>query len=246
MRKLTMRRRATSALPVGISFSLSLLVLALAACVWPAAASVQSGRRRPAPISPLPTPTPAATPQQEQGESESVPRGTENKGTVIASFVVFENEDTFLGIDRMTRNDLTEAFLRRLGQASGVSAAPAGRGSRKEARDRAKTEREAFVILFQVEEDNFASGRATTPGRTDPRNFVIRTYVYAPQSGDLKYQDTTYQRPYRERATIGGVRVPVPGRRIERYPSELELQQAAHDAADRLLSRFNIILPPDR
>jgi hypothetical protein len=246
MHELTIRRRAASAFLVGGGFVL-LFLLALAASALPPAASAQSGRRRPAPISPVPTPTPAAPAQKEgHGESESVPRGAESKGAVVASFVVFENEDAFLNIDRATRNDLTEAFLRRLGQASGVSVAPAGRGGRREARDRAKTEREAFVVVFQVEEDTFASGRTGVGGRSDPRTFVIRTYVFAPGSGDLKYQDTTHQRPYRETATVGGVRIPVPGRRIERYPSELELQQAARDAADRLLSRFNVILPPDR
>ena len=53
-----------------------------------------------------------------------------------------------------------------------------------------------------------------------------------------------FQRPYRDTATIGGVRVPVPSRRMERYPSQLQLEQAARDSADRLLSRFQITPPP--
>jgi len=146
-------------------------------------------------------------------------------------------------VDRVAREEITETFLRRLGQASGVSAVPAGRATRKEARDRAKSEREAFVVLFQIEEDSFAAGSSS---RSDPRTFVIRTYVFAPQTGDLKYQDTIHQRTYRDTATIGGVRIPVPTRTVERYPSELQLKQAARDAADRLLRRFNVVLPPDR
>ncbi len=64
---------------------------------------------------------------------------------------------------------------------------------------------------------------------------------------DLKFSDVIYQRPYRETATVGGVRIPVPGgtRRIERYPSQLQLEQAARDAADSLLMRFGVRLPPD-
>ena len=74
---------------------------------------------------------------------------------------------------------------------------------------------------------------------------MLRTYVYTPKTGDLKYSDTMYQRPYQDSARIGGVRVPVPSRRIERYPSQLQLEQAARDAADRLLSRFQITPPPE-
>ena len=83
-------------------------------------------------------------------------------------------------------------------------------------------------------------------GRVDSRTLLLKTYVYAPKTGDLKYADTIYQRPYRETATIGGVRVPVPGTRgVERYPSQRQLEQAARDAADRLMSRFNVTLPPN-
>jgi hypothetical protein len=42
------------------------------------------------------------------------------------------------------------------------------------------------------------------------------------------------------------VRVPVPTRRVERYPSQNQLEQAARDAADRLLSRFQITPPPEQ
>jgi hypothetical protein len=36
----------------------------------------------------------------------------------------------------------------------------------------------------------------------------------------------------------------VPTRRVERYPSQRELEQAARDAADRLLARFQVTPPP--
>jgi hypothetical protein len=244
MLKTTTPLRPASALAARAGFA-ALFLLMLLACVWPAPASAQSGRRRPAPISPAPTPTPTPTPQEAQGESESVPRGSSSSATksTVASFLVFENDDAFLAIDRMTRQDITDAFVRRMSQAAGVSASSSGRATRQEARDRARSEREAFIVLFQIEEDSFAAGSSS---RSDPRTFVIRTYVFAPQTGDLKFQDTVHQRPYRESATIGGIRVPVPNRRIERYPSELQLQQAARDAADRLLRRFNITLPPER
>jgi len=85
-----------------------------------------------------------------------------------------------------------------------------------------------------------------SPGNRTESPIVIRTYVYEPKTGAIKYVDTVYQRPYRSTATIGGVRVPVPStRRIEQYPSQLQLEQAARDAADRLMSRFHITPPPE-
>lgn len=244
MRKLAKRPGLTLSLTMW-SASGMLMLLIVAACAWPSAGAAQSGRRQPPPISPVATPTPAPD-QSEQGESESIPRGEEKKRDAgfVASFVIFEGDESFVWLDSRMRQDVTEAFMQRLGQSKAVSVSNAGRGARKQARDRAKTEGEAFVVLFQLEDQSL--GASGSMGRADERSLVIRTFVFAPRTGDIKYQDTTYQRPYNESATIGGVRIPVPSRRIERYPSELQLRQAAQEAADRLMSRFGIILPPNR
>ncbi|HEX7956277.1 MAG TPA: hypothetical protein VF508_04995, partial [Pyrinomonadaceae bacterium] len=61
----------------------------------------------------------------------------------------------------------------------------------------------------------------------------------------LKFTDLVYQRPYNDSARVGGVRIPVPSRRVGRYPSQFELEQAGRDAADRLLSRFQVAAPQD-
>ena len=218
--------------------ALALLSLALCAHV---AARAQSGRHGPKPAA-TPTPSPEATPQ---GESESVPRGRAPKpADVVASFVVMDYEDAFVGVDFRAREDVMDSFMHRLGQARAVAASYQGHGNRKEARDRAKAERDAYVVLFEINEDTMAGG-APGIGQADTRRLVIKTYVYAPKTGDLKFTDTVYQRPYRETARIGGIPIPVPTRRIEQYPSQLQLEQAARDAADRLMQRFGVTLPPD-
>lgn len=224
--------------------ALVVFVLALMAGPQAADAREQSGRRKAAPASPVPTPTPV--PVEPAGESESVPRGSEGKRPgVVAGFIIIENDNFITDIDRFAREDVLEAFTRRLGQSSSVEVAPGGKGTRKDARDRAKSESETYVVLFHLEEEAADRGMQSI-GRADTRTLVIRLYVFEPKTGNLKYSDVIHQRPYRDTATIGGVRVPVPGRRIERYPSERELKQAAHDAADRLMSRFHVILPPER
>jgi hypothetical protein len=216
------------------SFAAASLV-AIALVLFAAGARAQS---RHAPRTPPPTPTPEATPQ---GESESKPRASSVKSKdVLVSFVVTEYSNAMMGLNTTAVNDLTETFARRLGQSASVSVTRAGNGSRADARKRAKEESEAYVVLFQVEED-MGAGTGTMGG--DTRSLTIKTYVYAPKTGDLKYMDTIYQRPYRQMATIGGIPVPVQTRRIEQYPSQLQLEQASRDAADHLLSRFNIMSP---
>ena len=126
-------------------------------------------------------------------------------------------------------------------QASNVEVKDGGRGRRQEARERAKKEEVAYVVFFQLDETGMGGMSST-----DSRGLALRTYVYTPKTADLKYSDTMFQRPYQDTARIGGVRVPVPTRRAEQYPSQHQLEQAARDAADRLLSRFQIAPPPEQ
>jgi hypothetical protein len=220
--------------PFRAAFVCALIVLVL--CAVSAHTSAQSGRKGAKPAA-----TPEATPQ---GESESKPRPEKPSGVVI-SFVVIQMENAILDIDMNARADVRDTFFKRLGQPRAVSVSDGGKGGRKEARERAKKEeREAYVVLFELEEERAAMGEASI-GRVDSRTLLIKTYVYAPKTADIKYADVTMQRPYRDTTTVGGVRIPVPSRRIERYPSQLQLEQAARDAADKLMSHFGIIPPRD-
>ena len=207
-------------------------LILLAACV--AAVGAQSGRHsQKTSTQPLPEATP-------QGESESKPAGSSKPSDALVSFVVMEYNGTLYSVSSISTDSLADIFANRLGQPKAISVTRAGRGGRAQARERAKQEKEAYVVLFQIEEE------MASPGNRTESPIVIRTYVYEPKTGALKYVDTVYQRPYRSTATIGGVRVPVPStRRIEQYPSQLQLEQAARDAADRLMSRFHITPPPE-
>jgi hypothetical protein len=212
-----------------------LLLLALALCA--SVAWAQSGRKAQKTST---TPTAEAKPQGES-ESGGAKPGTTKTPDALVSFVVMQYDDATYGLDPLARDGVADNFIRRLGQSHVVSVTNAGKGRRQDARTRAKEESTAYVVLFQMEEE---SGNGSMGG-VDSRALILRTYVYTPKTGDLKYTDTIYQRPYRQTARIGGVPIPVPTRRIERYPSQLELEQAARDAADRLLSRFQIAPPPD-
>lgn len=208
------------------------LLLAVVLCAQ-GAGGAQSGRKG----QKSPSPVPAES--EPQGESESGPpkRDASKKPDAVVSFVVMRGDEMFTMVDPAARDGVAENFVRRLGQSQTVSVTNAGAGGRGDARTRAKGETTAYVVFFQMEEEGYGAG---VGGRTDSRRLVIRTYVYAPKTGDLKFTDTIYQRPYRPTARVGGIPLPVPTRGIERYPSQHELEQAARDAADRLLARFQI------
>ena len=207
------------------------LLTALVICLGTAASRAQSGRKAQKPVG-LPTEAPkpgeAAKPEAKKPEA-------------VASFVVMRSDGTGFGIDPLARDGVGAAFMRRLGQSAAVEVTDGGKGGRGEARKRAKEEKKAYVVFFQLDEE---AGNMSSVGRTDSRTLIIRTFVYMPQTGDLKFTDTIYQRPAYDSVGVGGVRVPVPTRRVERYPSQRELEQAASDAADRLLSRFQVTPPP--
>jgi hypothetical protein len=208
--------------------------LALLVCLCAAGALAQSGRKA---QKPLGLPTEKAKPA-DPADKSAEPKKVEP----LATFVVFKDDNISVGFDSLARDSVAAAFLRRLEQGGPtIAIKDGGKGRRQEARERAKKEEVAYVVFFQMEETGMSD-----PTSMNTRGMVLRTYVYTPKTADLKYNDTIFQRPYQDSARIGGVRVPVPTRRTERYPSQHQLEQAARDAADRLLSRFQITPPPEQ
>jgi hypothetical protein len=206
------------------------LFIAAAFC---AAAPAQSGRKA---QKPLGLPTEQAKPADPAAKSAEP-----KKQDALFTFVVVKDDTLSVGVDTIARDGVAAAFMDRLRRVGrDIDVKDGGKGRRGEARDRAKKEETAFVVFFSMDESGY------TGSSQDLRGVVLRTYVYTPKTGDLKYSDTMFQRPYQDSARIGGVRVPVPSRRIERYPSQRELEQAARDSADRLLSRFNVTPPPEQ
>jgi hypothetical protein len=240
MKKLTISGQRRGHVRRGL-FVLLLVAFAASALSSMSGTLAQSGRRTPGGAKKAET---VPVTPEEQGESESKPRAkSEQKNAPLVTFIVFESDDAFPDVDIFSRDLVIEGFMRRMREASSIEAKHSGKASRKTARDRAKNEKEAFVVLLHLEESSAISGQQGL-GRPDPRTLVIKTFVYAPVSGDLRFTDRVEQRPYRPTATIGGIRVPTGTPRMERFPGQYQLEQAAHDAADRIMSKFNVLLPP--
>lgn len=230
----TRRRRVSLVLPCALA------ALAAAGLAVAASAGAQSGRRAPQPISPVGTPTPTPEPAGES-ESEGRPKRAEALGP---TFTVYQLDSPFPYIDWTVEGLVMSSFVERLSKSKDLSASLGGRKlTRKDAHEIAKKETVSHVLLVELTEDRMDGGSV---GQADTRRLGLKTYVYAP-GGSLKFVDHTYQRPLQQTTSIGGVRLPlpVPRRRVERFPNELELEQAARDAADRVMLRFNVRLPPD-
>lgn len=221
--------RARAAARLAAAFA----ILSASLCLASPPSLAQSGRKA---QKPLGLPTEAPKPGQPAASKPEA-----KKPDALVSFVVMRYDSASVGIDPLAREGVAAAFGQRLRQTTTVDVTDGGKGGRSDARDLAKRQEKAYVILFQLEEQ---------PGDmsmvADSRTLIIRTFVYAPKTGDLKFTDTVFQRPAYDSARVGGVRVPVPTRRVERYPSQRELEQAGRDAADRLLSRFNVTPPPEQ
>lgn len=234
----TRRARSLRISPVWCLVALVLVGSALSA-------AAQSGRRAPGEAKRGGGAAPAAT-SEPSAESESQPKAKTPKSEVppALTFVVCEFDNPFLNVAYISPSSIVEAFARRLGESKEVSVVRGPKISRQDARARARNEREAYVVLVVLEEEAEQDGRGTIVGEVNPRALAMRYYVYAPQTADLKFQDRVLQRPYRQTATVGGVRIPVPTPRTA-IPGQREIEQLARDAANRLMARFSVRPPAE-
>ena len=226
--------------------SLSVLLFVCAFVTSPfsgASRAAQSGRRTPGASKQSGT-APSATPEPS-GESESQPKTKKPSGEAppLASFIVCELENPFLDVAYISAGQIIDAFAQRLSESNAIVVTRGPKLSRQDARARAKNERDAHVVLVQLEHEAASSGREPM-GQVNPRSLVLHYYVYSPQTGEVKLVDRVMQRPYRQAATIGGIRIPVPTRQTP-IPTMREMEQLARDAANRLMQRFHVQLPPE-
>ena len=228
-----------------LRFLSALMLVALMSMISSSATAGQSGRRTPGGAKPGGATTPSTTPEPSTGESESQSKTKKPKTETppALSLIVCEMDNPFLDVAYISPSQIIDAFAHRLSESDAVSVVRGPKLSRQEVRARAKNERDAYVVLVQLEHEAASSGREPM-GQVNPRSLILRYYVYTPQTGDLKLQDQIIQRPYRQTATIGGVRVPLPTRQTP-IPTMREMEQLARDAADRLMIRFHVRVPPE-
>ena len=198
-------------------FAVTLCVALIGICALAIAA--QSGRRVRKP-EPLPLPTPEATP---------TPTPVVKEKPEFTFIVGLDKYGDFSRISPSDYSGVLRSCTQRLNESRVVKADVESRDlSRAAAIQKAKGEKEAFVVWLQLRPNN-ASVR--TGSQDDPYNVFIEYSVFAPITAKQVTSGNAYPDAYR--------RTPV---RIPTSPTvgDYYLNQAARGAAERILDHFQV------
>jgi len=174
----------------------------LLVCWLCGAVLAQSGRRQPPPHTeaPVPTPTPEATPREKPTPVPQI------------KVLVATDQPTAVALSSTDANLVADTVMRRLHESEALSTQTADHMSRQQARKRARSETERFVVWFALEVDPLATnGGVLRPSADELR---IEYEVFQPGRDKPAQAGSVYLRSYS--------RVPIGGRRdISCYPTSL-------------------------
>ena len=205
-----------------------LAVVIMLSCV--ATYLAQSGRQvrksTPAPVS-----IPEATPTPEPKASPEKPKPR------VTFLIGLDRYSGFANVPSYAYDGVLRSFGDRLAEPKSVYVAASYDGmGRVEAMRKAKSEREAYVVWLQMQVDTVTGGSRNTGNRN---NIVIEYAVFAPTTAKQIMSGQTYTVSQRNKGII-----PVP--RTSGIYGDPYLNQAAEQAADRILAHFHIRTSPIR
>lgn len=196
----------------------------------------QSGRRVPSTVS-TPTPTP---------EPEETPKPTNKPKNIkpIYTFKVVRDIPLSLGFELQSPERMHSWAVERFSKAASLEVFFGGEANRKEAIEMAKISEGEYIVLLQLEENQFASpSRGRTNTKAQRGEIWIYYYVFAPKTGKAESSGRIYLNESQQMVGVLG--------RTQRrmcYPNligdEYLLMIASIETADRIMSRFNITVPP--
>lgn len=190
----------------------------------------QSGRRARKPT-PAPVATPEPTPESLQTSSSEKPKPR------LTFLVGMDRPDAFAGIPVYAYEGILRSVTNRLGDDPTIDVVPTQRDmGRGEAVQKAKAEKEAFVVWLQVRRDTI-SGDSRNTGDLD--DIIIEYSVFTPTTAKVATFGRTYPGSQRTRVII-------PGPRTSGIYGDRYLNQAAEEAAEKILSHFRRNPAPGR
>ena len=187
----------------------------------------QSGRRvrKSTPASES-TPEPTPTPTPNASSEKPKPR--------LTFLVGLDRYDGFSNIPSYAYDGVLQSLAERLGKAPGIQVgATRSDMSHIDAIRTAKAEKEGYVVWIQLEVDTMSSNTGNN-GNLD--NVVVEYTVFAPTTAKVAMSGRAY--PPRRGVILGPRTSSVYG---DRY-----LNQAAQDAADKILAHFRLHMPTNR
>ena len=210
------------------SFHAVKILAALAIVVFGAGMlTAQSGRRLPKGSPPIVTPTP--TPESvEQSKPSPKP------DFILKVFSDIELGSTF-GFPMPER--MHRWAVERLKKTPLLDVRDAGMVNRRDAINQAKAETEAFVVLLELEADPFVQY-----GTNAVRAMQMHLTVYHPATAKVKFKRTLALGQNSTR--LPGSKTVLQSCNLGIYDNELLLLEASVEAADSVMSTFNVPLPP--
>lgn len=199
-----------------------LLVVGAIALVCVLTVGAQSGRKvRKTSSAPVPTPAPESTPAKSKEQPKP------------ALTVVVGMEPTYLTNVRMGNSGgALLTLVDRLDDHPGVKVAHVRNDmTRSDAIRRAKSEKEAYVVLLELSLDGMAS--------TSNGELRLSYWVYSPVTAKIKTSGQTYPQMYRNRGVILNPRT-------ANIYGDYQVQEASREAAERILKAFHLHLSDGR
>jgi hypothetical protein len=199
---------------------LRLLVVTAIVSMCVLTAGAQSGRKvRKTAAVPVPTSAPESTPAKTAEQPKP------------ALTLVVGMENIFDGGGMVNSSNASRAFIDRINDHPGVKVhyvnGDMGRG---EAVRRAKSEKEAYVVLLELSLNRMSASNS---------ELRLSYSVFSPATAKIKTSGQTYPHLYRNR---GGILNP----RTANIYGDYQVQEASRDAAERILKAFHLHLPDGR
>jgi hypothetical protein len=195
--------------------------------------SAQSGRR--VPKGTLPTPTPAPEPEETPKPAPKAEIKPEYTIKVVSYLPLSLNQE-FPYPENMPRWVVERLRSSKLLEVEYQSSA-----NRKEAIEMAKDSEQAFVLLVELDENSFGDPQSRRT-KAESGNIWINFYLYTPVTGKVKQQGRAMFRP----ELLNNNRQILSTNR-NCYPpnnSDYLLREASFEVAERILSGFNLSVPP--
>jgi len=207
-----------SPLPRAIAFSIA-IIFALGCA---ATAAAQSGRRAPK-SAPAPVAAPTPEPTQTPVAASKLPK------PVLQFVVGLDRYDSFSSISIVTYNDVLRSCAQRLDESPAITVERVERSlSRNEAINRAKAEKNAYVVFLRVREDDMSNNTTGTPS-----NVYIEYVVFAPTTAKVVSTGSAYPR----RRGI------IPSSRTPGINGDREVIEAARAVANKILAAMQMHIP---
>jgi len=187
----------------------------------------QSGRRAPkTPPAPVSTPEPTRTPNASSEKPK--PR--------LTFLVGLDSHAGFANIPFYAYDGVLRSLTDRLADAPSVYVGGTqSEMSRGKAIQKAKAEKEAYVVWLELEVDTM------NPANQNSRsldNIIIEYVVFAPTTAKITTSGRTYAQAQRSKSILNP--------RTSSIYGDRNLNQAAREAAERILSAFRLHAPRDR